>query len=539
MSKKENVKEYEGTIESHSNGVQYVPFINQHIQQNGGCKITVNSTAEISSAMLNQISDLSKLQVQILDGLGDGNGHLRQKYSSTKYQNRTTYTGLEMQKIIGEIEYLESRVDKSLPTYDRAKQLYEVIASHFSYNHSFDQYKNGHLITASLRGITDYNEIGKKGLVCAGFSSLYSELCKRLDIDCEYVRGKGYGHDDGKAEKHVWNVLKIDGQIIPVDVTWKSCDFSNDWFGPSEEFQRRHVADEDEIYKQYNIPNSLKSTLNSTLTQDDMSTILSAIGITDAVHGYGYGIRALKRYLQTNEAVGFTRTDNARYNIQKIDSSVIRNYFEVMQQDILEAIEAHNQKYNGSGIASYKAFLQDGNYNHITSSNGARNLVKKYSITELNILDQIYPLTGREIQLSETFEKLSDTEIQTISRSILTMDSIYGRNAGIKALRRYMSTGSDLEFTRTGGTRDLMKKIPALPLKKYFEQMSRDMNHVIQIHDAKYPGAGMSSFNAFLQDGNYNHITSSNGARTIAQKYSIKELKILQKLWDYLREEEI
>jgi transglutaminase/protease-like cytokinesis protein 3 len=151
------------------------------------------------------------------------------------------YTGYETLNIIREIEKLESRIDMSLPTRERAKHIYDLIASEYSYMYDYENYPHGHKIAASLRAITNYNETGKKGLVCAGYASLYKELCLRCGIACEYITGYA-------GERHAWNVV-IDGdEIIPVDVTWK-VGTGKEWFGVSHEFQKEHEAFEGEVFK--------------------------------------------------------------------------------------------------------------------------------------------------------------------------------------------------------------------------------------------------------------------------------------------------
>eukprot|EP00118_Oscarella_pearsei_P018429 m.188831 g.188831 ORF g.188831 m.188831 type:complete len:738 (+) comp39395_c0_seq2:41-2254(+) len=77
--------------------------------------------------------------------------------------------------------------------------------------------------------------------VCGGFSKLFKALAKAVGLDSHIVTGysKGYGYRmgdsfEGKKPSHAWNVVKVNGQWHPVDVTWAS-GYINDKF----EFTRR------------------------------------------------------------------------------------------------------------------------------------------------------------------------------------------------------------------------------------------------------------------------------------------------------------
>ena len=57
--------------------------------------------------------------------------------------------------------------------------------------------------------MTSNNILGEEGLVCAGYSQVYKELCERADIPCDYIKGTGISPFDG-------------GKIINVVITNKS-----------------------------------------------------------------------------------------------------------------------------------------------------------------------------------------------------------------------------------------------------------------------------------------------------------------------------
>jgi hypothetical protein len=70
------------------------------------------------------------------------------------------------------------------------------------------------------------NEIlkGKKA-VCIGYAILYTELASLCGIVAEVVTGysKGYDYIEGypiEEPDHAWNIVLIDGEFYPLDVTW-------------------------------------------------------------------------------------------------------------------------------------------------------------------------------------------------------------------------------------------------------------------------------------------------------------------------------
>lgn len=338
------------------------------------CLWTVNGTSQISSAMLNEIDDLSRLQVQVLDGLGNGNGALKLKYYNEKYINRTTYTGLQMKLIIEKIEDMQSMVDMKLPIAERAKQIYEILSSEIPPMYDYESRPNGHLVSASLRGLTDFNETGKQGLVCAGYASVYKELCERSGIKCDYVRGKAYADPlrNGKPGGHAWNVVYTENGLIPVDVTWHVTKLNGkeNWFGSSNEFIAQHISDADESHKDF-------STMISELAFKSSSEKLDSIFNTLE---YKYGgkqqaIEKLEKYLNTQELTAITRDGGAREMISTIDYNTVKNY--MIDMKIEDAISTMDLKFgnNGYGIRVLKDYLQTNNAGNITRMNNARQTI--------------------------------------------------------------------------------------------------------------------------------------------------------------------
>jgi hypothetical protein len=59
---------------------------------------------------------------------------------------------------------------------------------------------------------------GRKA-VCEGYARLLAALGRAADLDVEYVLGVAR-LGDGTLALHAWNEARVDGRIVPIDVTW-------------------------------------------------------------------------------------------------------------------------------------------------------------------------------------------------------------------------------------------------------------------------------------------------------------------------------
>lgn len=359
--------------------------INNLIRHGEDCIVTYNSTSEISSAMLDQIDDLSKVQIKLLDGLGDYNGSLKPKYlGNPKYEARVTYNGYEMKSILQRIENLQSKIDINLPIEQRAKQIYEILSTEVPVMRDFENYKYGHHVSASLRGLIPENLVGKEGLVCAGYASVYKELCDRVGIRCDYVRGLGIIDPlrNGSRGGHAWNVVYTDDGMIPIDVTWRASNGgSKDWFGGSEEFIQTHIADADEFSKNYSgmIPSIMFESSNIKL-----NNVLSTL---DKKYGdRNESIRRLREYMETGESTKITRDNDARNIISTVDEQTLRNFVNELEVNnkINNAIYTMDQKNGtGYGLRVLKYYLETGDFTKITRTNCARDSICSLTLNDI------------------------------------------------------------------------------------------------------------------------------------------------------------
>ncbi len=359
--------------------------INETIKQYGSASVTFNNTTEFTTDLLRNIDDLSALQVRINGGFNDLNGNFRAKYNSPKYIDRITYSGNEALAISQKLDELQSMINMNLPTLERANQIYEVLASEIPVMHDFESFADGHKVSASLRGLTDVNSVGKAGLVCAGYSQAYKELCTRCGITCDYIRGKAYADmlRQGRPGGHAWNVILDGNTPVPVDVTWRACGTTG-WFGGSDEFVARHIADADEWFKDYSAPKSIAD-------------------------------------------------------------------------QIADALGKHDLKYGtGSGLQQLEHYLRDGDINHISSNQGARDVIRQMSNSDL----QAFVIQART---NQTLDSVMDA-----------MTGKFGYQNALTRMRSYITPGSQdygniNVFTRTGDARSMMQGINFDLIKKYLE----------------------------------------------------------------------
>lgn len=358
------------------------------------------NTSELTSTMLEKLKEddmLDKVSFYVPGGFVDVNGELRPKYKSKqKYIDRVTYSGNELLPIVYKVEELTDMVDMSLSTVERAKQIHEIIRGRYSY--AFDTLNgNGIEVSQSLRGITSNNKLGHEGLVCAGYSQLYKELCTRCGIKCDYIVGNAYNQSGNILGRHAWNVIFDDaGNCIPVDVTWDVSAPPFAYFGRSDRFAMEHIAESDEMFKDYapikevaeaavdnlkNIPSSLSEIFQK---------LDNVISTNDLKYGKGVGEAGLLYYLGTGDSSHITRTGGCRSLVENLDKINIQRYLasnsKIYQHQLIEECENFMKGYNDSYPFDViiKNFV-NGHENFVTRKNNYRELfqyIPKSSLLE-------------------------------------------------------------------------------------------------------------------------------------------------------------
>lgn len=531
---------------------EVVKEINAMIRNGQRCNYSVATSAEISTAMLSEISDLSMVTITIDGGFRDINGNFKSKYSDQRYKARTTFTGLEAKAIISKMEDLQSRIDMSLPEIARARQIYEMIAKEYKYMTDFSRYKDGHMIAAGLRGMTSQNATGKAGLVCAGYAQLYKELCNRAGITCEYIRGEGIL--DGTSEPHAWNVLLIDGKEIPVDVTWKAGG-RREWFGKSEEFARSHKADADEVYANYAPPKI---------------NIANVITTLDAKHGPGNGLVRLINYVSTENINEITRENGLRNLISEVgktgvQNALINHLIPIQHRVQIEsAVNTILQKYSPQESSLIlQEYLKTGRTDIITSTNGAKGVFTTIPSTQINTYIQImhpeiYVQTNssnsvqpsqsvviNSNQINSNVQQITYTpnEIQVIKDveyAIEQMQAKYGYSRAeiLERVNKLVQTNNWLQITNQGNARDILQQYTLQELKVAhdalvsIENVPRSIEEYVKYATDKY----MERYNATIEEAinqvqevinkqNLMYMTSFGNAREILRRCSFGEMQ--------------
>ena len=282
--------------------------------------IVVSNTKELEKYGLDRISDNE--HVRILGGMKG-----KAKYEYEKYLIRTTYTGRQIKQIINQMQLIENSIPKEWNEWQRAKYIYEVLGRYIEYNHNKEDHN-----TQQCSNLTIL--LSRSG-ICAGYALLYKEMMDRQGIQCDYIRGIVPGTNGN--EKHAWNVLTINGQSFPVDLTWDSAVLRRgenelQYFGVDANFHNRHIAERDENvynYVEYNKEyiNSIDTNPNARkkeiTVQQKLGIIQLAIEETYRKFKIGYGAEfaqkqvkgAIEKYINNGDGNRFTRNENARQQL--------------------------------------------------------------------------------------------------------------------------------------------------------------------------------------------------------------------------------
>ena len=213
--------------------------------------IRFKNTITLTENKLRLLQSLSgtRISIQIVGGYDQ-----RRVDNYPRYQDIHTtdniYSLTEGLQIINEIKRLEQGIN---PSWDESQKLFYIIGylkNHIVY-HPFHELQSSPDIR-SLRGL-----ISKK-TVCAGFALIFKELCDRNGIECQYVEGctEQKSLDKGYLT-HAWNIVKLNGRYIPIDLTWsagkqkKGEMLSNEDIGNVNEFIKHHIPGRYEKIQDY------------------------------------------------------------------------------------------------------------------------------------------------------------------------------------------------------------------------------------------------------------------------------------------------
>lgn len=132
-------------------------------------------------------------------------------------RSETENIKIEYEKAVSEAL---SCVSDKMSDLEKALAIHDYLVLHMIYN--YDDYKNNTLTAMDRKS---YKALVDGSGVCAGYAFAYSDLMKRLGIECLYVTGEAGG------EAHAWNMVRINGVWYHVDATWDdpTCLSSSGW----------------------------------------------------------------------------------------------------------------------------------------------------------------------------------------------------------------------------------------------------------------------------------------------------------------------
>lgn len=157
-----------------------------------------------------------------------------------RYFHNTLYELDELYNIITQFEKIEENIDPKWNQFDIIVYLAETLIRNIMYDPEyFLMYTKGQTVPKKVgqQDMADYYDRSLRGMltrktVCAGYSVIFKELANRSGIECKYVNGKAHSINGTYRGSHAWNLVRINGVIYPIDITWKNTkyrkgDFNN------------------------------------------------------------------------------------------------------------------------------------------------------------------------------------------------------------------------------------------------------------------------------------------------------------------------
>lgn len=284
---------------------QLMEFIKKH--PNEDIAINFKNTKEFSLTDIRKIEGVSNGRVYIrVEGGYDQhriNSYPRESHVNMhKYDN--IYTIAEIKKILTEIEKIEKGINPNWSQEQKLMYFVGTLKNKIIY-HPFHETAASKDIR-SLRGLFSHNT------VCAGYAVILKELCDRNGIECQYVEGCCNQEDLDKGYlTHAWNIVKINGNYFPLDLTWnagksasgKTMSISD--LANVNEFVKSHIPGKHEVIQDYK--RTLKSfdgqylTSMNNLVNKDMTYELSSLYIDRP--GFRLYLNQVEEFVVENKCV--------------------------------------------------------------------------------------------------------------------------------------------------------------------------------------------------------------------------------------------
>ena len=194
--------------------------INKQLRENPNLNviIQIENTKNLTSSQIERIIQNHPYEKRIMIQIRSGYDEERiRNYPDSKDRLTTDniYSLRETQKILEEIENIEREMNPNLDEVQKLVYFIARLGEKIIY-HPFHEIQPSKEIR-SLRGLIS----GKT--VCAGYAIILKEICDRNNIECDYVEGCTNEDDAKKGYRtHAWNIVKINGNYIPLDLTWNA-----------------------------------------------------------------------------------------------------------------------------------------------------------------------------------------------------------------------------------------------------------------------------------------------------------------------------
>lgn len=157
---------------------------------------------------------------------------------NTNYRyDSVIYTKQELSQIISKMTEIEENIKPGWSDIQKAVYIYNTLKDRMIYTLGEEYTDNN---DRTLRGLISGQN------VCAGYAMIYKEMMDRQDISCDYVEGYALNYNTGEPiGGHAWNILKLNGHNIPLDLTWDSsryhkASYGNNFFGDVDSFIKTH-----------------------------------------------------------------------------------------------------------------------------------------------------------------------------------------------------------------------------------------------------------------------------------------------------------
>ena len=191
--------------------------INRFMLNRGQNDILLNfdNTIGLTIQEVNNLKRLypSHLYIRIAGGYDDDRIR-KDSRDYLKYDN--IYTLDEMAKILVEIQKIEEGLKPSFTPEQKLFYFIGYLRNKIIYHPNFE--------TQPSKDIRSLTGLFSHMTVCAGYALILKELCDRNGIQCDYVTGFARFDESGvdKSSAHAWNLVHLNGKIIPLDLTWNA-----------------------------------------------------------------------------------------------------------------------------------------------------------------------------------------------------------------------------------------------------------------------------------------------------------------------------